>query len=64
VTDNRHRTDQNNETLYSFDSLAGTKKFTCANLEDLQIGEKIGSGNYRDAYVGLYHGWKVVVKVV
>ena len=56
--------DQNNGVLHSFNSLAGTKAFTCDNLEELQIGEKIGSGAYRDAYVGLYRDTKVAVKVL
>jgi len=55
---------QTTKAFYSFNSLSGTKEFTCANLEDLQIGEKLGSGAYRDAYVGKYHNTKVAVKVV
>jgi len=64
VTDHIHMADQNNEVLHSFNSLAGTKAFTCDNLEELQIGEKLGSGTYRDAYVSWYRDTTVAVNVL
>ena len=64
VTDHTYMANQNNEVLDSFNSLAGTKAFTCDNLEELQTGEKIGSGAYRDTYVRWYRDTKVAVKVL
>ena len=64
VTENRHLSPQINEESQSFNSLVGKMEFSCDDLEDLKIGEKLGTGNFRDTYVGLYRGTKVVVKVV
>ena len=32
------------DKFYSFNSLVGTKEFSCENLKDLEIGKKLGSG--------------------
>jgi len=55
---------ESTDRFYSFNSLTGTKEFSCDNLEELTLLKKLGSGTYRDTYAGTYQGAKVAVKVV